>query len=97
MDGDSLLFLRTLILADVAAVGLRERAFRTEKEGDCKSQRLYFAAEHPDDPEEFLGQPVPSDSRGRQKAYPTVWVWDDVKQFVVRHGFKIAAFHQALK
>ena len=54
VDGDSILFLRTLLLAEVAASGLRERAFRAEKEGDCKSQSLYFAMEHGSDPEEFL-------------------------------------------
>ena len=97
VDGDSLLVLRTLVLADVAAAGLRERAFRGEREGDCGSQRLYFAAEHPDDPEEFLASPEPiSASHGRQQGYPTIWVWDEVKRFAERHALQVAAFHQGL-
>ena len=97
VDGDSILFLRTLLLAEVAAVGLRERAYRAEKEGDCKSQRLYFAAEHPDDPEEFLpGSVVEGCGGARLQGYPTVWIWEEVKQFAERHGLKVAAFHQGL-
>ena len=97
VDGDSILFLRTLLLAEVAASGLRERAFRAEKEGDCKSQRLYFAMEHPDDPEEFLTVSHGKGQAGaRLQGYPTVWVWDEVKQFAKRHGLKVAEFHQGL-
>ena len=89
VDADSILLLRTLILADVSATGLTEAG---ERDSERIGRKLYFAGEHPEDPEEYLGtKGVESDAH-----YPSIWTWPELESFRVRHGCWLAAFHQGM-
>ena len=88
-DADSILLLRTLILADVSATGLTEAG---ERDSERLGRKLYFAGEHPEDPEEYLGtKGVESNAH-----YPSIWTWPELESFRVRHGCWLAAFHQGM-
>ena len=52
-DGDTVLMLRTLVLAEVAAEGLKAKGIGS----GVKSTKLFFGLEHLEDPAEFLDHP----------------------------------------
>ena len=85
-DGDSVLVLRTLLLAEVASEGLRAKKLCTT---GIKNARLFFGLEHPEDPREFLDEP---EGRG----WPTIWAWPEVQAFAKRHEMFEASFHQGM-
>ena len=86
VDGDTTLVLRFLVLADVSAQGLRARE---GKDKSLKNPKLFFGFEHPEDPEEFLRSPETG-------PWPSVWAWDEMREFADRHGMYEACFHQGL-
>ena len=85
-DGDTVLILRTLVLAEVAAEGLKVRS--RDQTGPHKTG-LFFAFEHPEDPKQFLDGPLSKD-------LPTVWSWPELRAFASRHKMFEASFHQGM-
>ena len=85
-DGDTSLILRTLVLAEVAAQGLKAKSQAQTGPHDAG---LFFAFEHPEDPREFLDGPLGKD-------LPTVWNWPEMRAFALRHKMLEACFHQGM-
>ena len=86
VDGDTVLALRLLILADVCAEGLKAKHRQDKSQLE---QKLFFGFEHPEDPEEFLQPPA-------KGGWPSIWTWKEVRDFIARHRLFEASFHQGL-
>ena len=96
VEGDTLLILRTVLLAEVSNEGLEAvRAAEgpaVSKPNGRKGWSLFFGMEHPEDPLEYL-------SKGQVKnpeQVPTIWEWKEIKDFVQRNGLYEASFHQGM-
>ena len=94
VEGDSLLILRAIILAEASNTGLE--AARDAK-GSVNSEAgvpsgwlLFFGMEHPEDPLEYLSAQKVED----KEEVPSIWVWPELRQFVERNGLYEASFHQ---
>ena len=86
VDQDTVLLIRYLLLAEVAAQGLLDHSVNQ----DIQPQ-LFFLLEHPEDPAEYLFGKA---NEGHEHA--TIWEWPELKEFAKRHGLAQASFHQGV-
>ena len=87
-DGDSVMVFRMLVLAEVAAEGLKAKQSRRTS-GTREMMRPVFGLEHPEDPKNYLDHQLDRD-------WPTIWVWPEVRCFIQRHQMYEACFHQGM-
>ena len=96
VEGDSLLILRTIILAEASNAGLeaaRDAKGSADSEAGVSSGwLLFFGMEHPEDPLEYLSAQKVED----KEEVPSIWVWPELRQFVERNGLYEASFHQGM-
>ena len=95
VEGDTLLILRTIVLAEASNEGLEATAaegLASKSQPHVKgSWLLFFGMEHPEDPLEYLSpHQVPN-----AQLMPSIWKWMEVKSFVDRNG--LCASRQAHK
>ena len=86
VDQDTVLLIRYLLLAEVAAQGLIDHAPNPDA---CP--KLFFLLEHPEDPAEYM----PRKARA-EPTYASVWEWPELKELAKRHNLAQASFHQGI-
>ena len=87
-DGDSVLMFRMLVLAELAAEGLKAKQSR-KTSGTREMMRLFFGLEHPEDPRKYL-------DHQQDRDWPTIWVWPEVRRFIQLHQMYEACFHHRM-
>ena len=86
VDQDTVLLIRYLLLAEVAAQGLIDHAPNPDA---CP--KLFFLLEHPEDPAEYMPRKAQA-----EPTYASVWEWPELKEFAKRHNLAQASFHQGI-
>ena len=94
VEGDTLLILRTILLAEASNDGLEAVRIAKRESSSRASERkgwsLFFGLELPEDPLQYLTEGQIVDPQN----VPTIWEWPEVKEFIRRNGLYEASFHQ---
>ena len=96
VERNSLLILRTIILAEASNAGLEAargvNGTADPEAGMSSGWLLFFGMAHPEDPLEYLS----SQKVEETEEFPSRWVWPELREFVERNGLYAASFHQGM-